>query len=425
VSVKIIRGSDPFAIYGRWNGVAAFTESGQLIGHTAAHDGDFFPESVLDYVEALRQNLRPVQQPFGDLPYPVRVDIDITQICNARCTFCFSRPYQTKGYRGQWTRKELLEQVISDLGRRGTRTIRFCGGGDPLTHPQIEELLPLPHKYGMQLCVITNLDFINEEMSWLLAEHVDHVRWSVNAATDATRISIHRPGRNANPLSRTLTEVRKLLSARPMSGERSRRPMVWATFLVLPGNVDEIVAAAVMLHDAGVDSVSFRPVYHGLGGNWTTKALARIPEILDEVSDLDDRPRFCVFTPKRHLTDANSLNPNDFFDRCISRTVRTVLEATSDGLAQQSCGMYRGGGTSSNLVINDRNDFHSVWGNTQICAHPVQAPSGCAQCIDVSMNTTLHFLEQALKRDPNATFNHVWIESPDVAGHAGVPDGSQ
>src|SRR5271157_640017 len=101
-AVELVAGDDVFDLYGRWNALAAFDRHGKLLGATRAHDGDFFPESILDYSEALRAAVTgecPGQ--YSDI-FPLRVDIDITQACNANCTFCFSRPYQREEYRGRW-----------------------------------------------------------------------------------------------------------------------------------------------------------------------------------------------------------------------------------------------------------------------------------------------------------------------------------
>lgn len=397
--MQIIEDANPFDLYGRWNSLLAVSQQQRLLGIVRAHDGDFFPESVMDYIAAIRsQSVDPLRA--SHKPHPIRVDIDITQACNAQCTFCFSRPYQKKGYRGQYASQALLKQVISELGQNGTQTIRFCGGGDPMVHPEITAILPLAHEFGMRLCVISNLDFVDAVMSEHLLEHVDHIRWSVNAANDKTRIKLHRPGNKANLLHVTLQQVGALLQQR-----RDRCPIIWATFLVLPDNFREMIKAAIQLREVGVDSVSFRPVFHGLGGQWTQDALTELPERFAELAELDDRPSFSVFLPKRNLQEAQALDPNVFFSHCRSRELRTVLEATSKGLTLQSCGLYRGTGSESRRNITLENTFKSVWTDEHsIPLHPEVAPAQCTSCIDVSMNVTLNAVAKILDQEPAAQF---------------------
>jgi MoaA/NifB/PqqE/SkfB family radical SAM enzyme len=404
--MELIESGTVVDLYGRWNGLLAVDERRSIVGVVRAHDGDFFPESVMDYVAAIRAQMSRRSAESSSV-YPVRVDIDVTQVCNARCTFCFSRPYQQVGYRGQFATEALLERVISDLGRGGTKSIRFCGGGDPMVHPAICSILPFAHATGMSLCLITNLDFINARLSGLILDHVDHLRWSVNAATHETRLKIHRPGNKANHLNVSMQRVRTLVRQR-----RGRCPLIWATFLVLPANFREMSEAARLLQDVGVDSISFRPVFHGLGGSWTKEELEELSDKFDEVSQLDDRPRFSVFLPKRNLRESTALDPNAFFSHCRSRHLRTVLEATSAGLTMQSCGMYRGTGSTNRGNIISENAFDTVWGRLPGSKlYPSEAPAMCKRCIDVSMNVILGAIAAILQMSRSARFYRVSLNA--------------
>jgi MoaA/NifB/PqqE/SkfB family radical SAM enzyme len=407
--MELIESGTVFDLYGRWNGLLAIDERECFLGIVRAHDGDFFPESIMDYVDAIRAQVSHRSSASSSF-YPVRVDIDVTQVCNANCTFCFSRPYQRVGYRGQFATEELLKRVISDLGRGGTKSIRFCGGGDPMAHPAIRSILPLAHSAGMSLCLITNLDFIDDQLSGLILDNVDHLRWSVNAATHETRFKIHRPGNKANDLNVSIQLVRTLVRLR-----RGRCPLISATFLVLPSNFLEMSMAARLLQDVGVDSISFRPVFHGLGASWTKEELAALPDIFDEVSKYDDRPRFSVFLPKRDLRESSALDPNVFFSHCQSRHLRTVLEATSAGLTMQSCGMYRGTGFANRRNINLHNPFDAVWARLpESELYPSEAPAMCKWCIDVSMNVTLGAIAAILHMNHSARFYRVCLNAREL-----------
>ncbi len=406
--MRLISSDSPIDAYGRWNALVAFDRNDEPLGIIRAHDGDFFPESVLDYAEILRSNKE--YSSSNVIHHPIRVDIDITQVCNSSCSFCFSRPYQKKGYRSQFASFNTLRDVIQSLGKNGTKSIRFCGGGDPMLHPDIERILPLTHDENMKLCVISNLDFIDSAKSELILDCVDHLRWSVNAATDSTRTAIHRPIGKANPLHVSMDTVKALARKR-----RKRRPIIWATYLILPENFREIVSAASKLRHVGVDSISFRPVFHGLGGGWTKEELSELNVILDEVSQYDDRPNFLISVPKRELHDAATLDPRQYFSNCLSRQYRTVLEATSDGLTCQSCGIYRGTGSVGRASVNETRTFQQVWQEVQSGkAHPQTAPQMCNQCIDVSMNVTLEAIAAVLRTDRQARFYRAQLNADEL-----------
>jgi MoaA/NifB/PqqE/SkfB family radical SAM enzyme len=407
--MELIESGTVFDLYGKWNGLIAVDDRRNIVGAVRAHDGDFFPESVMDYVDTIRAHLfRSSAEPSS--VYPLRVDIDVTQVCNSRCTFCFSRLYQKAEYSGQFADEQLLNRVITDLGRGGTKTIRFCGGGDPMVHPAIRSILPLAHAAGMRLCVISNLDYIDERMSRLILDHVDHLRWSINAATNETRLKIHQPSNNANHLNESMRQVRALVRNR-----RGRCPLICVTFLVLPTNFREMSKAARLLQNVGVDSISFRPVFHGLAGKWNKEELVALQDEFDEVSKLDISSQFSVFLPKRDIRESTALDPSAFFSHCRSRHVRTVLEVTSAGLTMQSCGMYRGTGSANRVNINLENTFDTVWGRMiGSKLYPSEAPSMCKRCIDISMNVTLGGIAAILKMNRSARFYRVRLNSMEL-----------
>jgi wyosine [tRNA(Phe)-imidazoG37] synthetase (radical SAM superfamily) len=403
--VELFREDAVFDLYGRWNSLVAETAGGVRLGWCRAHDGDFFPESPLDHAEAMRAAI--VRGENCDLrgAWPVRVDVDITQRCTSACVFCFSRPYYSRSaYRGSVTGLAELSQLLEDLAARGTRSIRYCGGGDPLTHPDIEPLLRSPRKCGLRSCVITNGDLLDDRLADVVFDEVDHLRWSVNAATNATRRKLHRPGLVSNELTRIFESVERIADRRRRERPGERRPMIWATFLVMAENLEEVVPVTESLKRIGVDSLSFRPVYHNLGGAWSEAQERRLRSLLEKAKSFETSPDFLVFIPKRALLDADSLQPAEHFSTCLSRQLRTVVESTSDGLAIQTCGMWRGTGPHSGKVIGNGVSFASAWSASKANSLPAHAPNECHQCMDVSANVTLNFIWEMLLSDPAARF---------------------
>jgi MoaA/NifB/PqqE/SkfB family radical SAM enzyme len=420
--MQIVPDNDPAELYGRWNALVAFDSFGKKLGAIRAHDGDFFPESILNYVEAIRTNINALRAGESLLVYPLRVDIDVTQDCNAHCTFCFSRQYQKGTYRRSAARLSDVEQVIANASTNGARTIRYCGGGEPTVHPEIHRLLRLPRLYGLKCCIITNGDFFNQRLMDEIFESVDHLRWSVNAAKDETRIKIHRPMNGANALSTSMNAIATMLTRRRCERGQCRKPMVWSTYLVIPENVSEIETAAATLKEIGVDSLSFRPVYHDLTTAWTSDDLVRVSEIFARLRSEYGEPsfgdncqnRFLLFTPKRPITESPYIRPSSEFGECISRRVRTVLEAVNGGLAVQSCGMYRGSGIHNGLVVTNVNKFSKIWQQAGQLLEPNSAPADCSSCIDVSMNITLNFIKDILFRFPNADFQRALVATSEL-----------
>jgi wyosine [tRNA(Phe)-imidazoG37] synthetase (radical SAM superfamily) len=365
---------------------------------------------VFDYVRAVRNF---VLEGDGQPADPIRIDIDITQKCNAHCVFCFSAHYRNGSSSSAVIELDDLARWMRELGNRGqTKTIRLCGGGEPLAHPRIADILPLAHQFGLRQTLITNLDLVDERVCRSVFEHVDHLRWSANAVSEATRAAVHRPRPGSNSLARSFEFARKLVEWRQRERGGQRRPMIWATFLLVPRNAAEIGEFASTMRAIGVDSVSFRPVRYPVDVTWSPLEHARLRIALDNVSRLDCPPHFRVFTPRTALDNRAILAPSAQFSDCLSRRFRTLVEATAGGPTLQTCGLWRGSGCHAGHRIDQGESFRAAWARVSAHRLPLKAPFECPRCIDMSMNRTLAFISDTLGRDPRARFRRAYAPSP-------------
>ena len=394
---------DSFSDFGRWDALAAEDSNRRFLGWMPVYDHDFFPESPFEYAETIRKALnKGIADPI-DFVQPLQVDIDITQTCNSSCTFCFSRQYQNEHYRNAIISSERLDTILQELARLGTKCVRFTGGGDALTHQEIKALLPLPHAHGMHLSLISNIDLLSEDLLDDIFCHVDHLRWSVNAISDDCRLSIHRSHGNANSLSKSISYIKDLLNRRRQERCTIRRPMVWATFLLLPENVNEIVEFGVRMREIGVDGIFFRPVFHGLMSTWTCDDKNRMSNALSVVESLA-RPGFNVFVSRQKFTMPSSKPLISHYSRCLSRRFRTVLEASHDGPILQFCGAYRGTGSDIRNRLDVQGNFQKTWESISKTSFSENTCLPCETCFNVSFNRILSFILHVLQIDINAHF---------------------
>jgi MoaA/NifB/PqqE/SkfB family radical SAM enzyme len=373
---------------------------GRELGRIMAHDGDFFPESVFPYIEAV---CRLVIQPDAAVG-PVRIDMDVSQCCNAKCLFCFAKKYQKGSYAGRHGDFGLIERTIAELAELGTRTIRYCGGGEPLAHPAAKDILRLPRRYGLKSALISNLDLLDDETAAVIADGIDHLRWSVNAATEETRRRIHRPDARSNSLDRTCRLVGEIVQGRRRTGAG---PVIWATFLLHPDNYREIVECARLLRDVGVDTVCYRPIFFDLRQEWDAQQVKEAEVELDKVRRLHDPGTFNVVVTRHSPGNEFDRDPSHFFDRCISCRLRGILETAAEGLILQRCGLFRGVEAAESIVVDERNSIGTVWRENvyRLARAPVQL--GCHKCIDISINVSLAFICRVLREHPHAEFSAV------------------
>src|SRR5262245_61301281 len=102
-------------------------------------DKKLYQRSVWDDVTSLAAN-RPS-------PRPIVVELDPTSFCDLACPECISEPVLNSG---GFTRTRLLE-IAHELVGIGVRAVILIGGGEPLLHPAVSEVMETLHTGGVQL----------------------------------------------------------------------------------------------------------------------------------------------------------------------------------------------------------------------------------------------------------------------------------
>lgn len=87
---------------------------------------------------------------------PVTVHLSPTDNCNLNCHFC-----SVKRRGGDELDLDQCQRVIDDYAdrgrvRKGAKSIEITGGGDPLLHPDIEEIVKHAHNRGLDVGLISN-----------------------------------------------------------------------------------------------------------------------------------------------------------------------------------------------------------------------------------------------------------------------------
>jgi len=87
-----------------------------------------------------------------------RIRIDLARTCNLRCSYCISRMDAAAALSpgSQSIPYDLLEAVVPQVVAMGATTVNFYGGGEPLLHPRISDVLALMARNGVTVQLISN-----------------------------------------------------------------------------------------------------------------------------------------------------------------------------------------------------------------------------------------------------------------------------
>lgn len=199
--------------------------------------------------------------------YPLHVKMDLTELCNHRCPACFygeahrnlgiERTNIAKGSRS--IPVDTVREVVQALAAGGTRAVTLVGGGEPLLHPEIHEVLRTMNDCELQFGVITNgARPMDEELERLLVGAA-WIRVSLDTLDAALYERLHRPkGKLGGNLERTLANLRNLLARRD-------RTTVGVSFLVQEESAPQILPFCRGVKELGVDYVQYKPVYRAGG----------------------------------------------------------------------------------------------------------------------------------------------------------------
>lgn len=95
---------------------------------------------------------------------PSEVIIEISGICNARCPYCVKGSGAQK--QGDFIALSLLDRILDHLKMHRlfprSGCVNLCNWGEPMLHPQINEVLDTIGKYGLRAFISTNLIHLPE-----------------------------------------------------------------------------------------------------------------------------------------------------------------------------------------------------------------------------------------------------------------------
>ncbi|HAG81051.1 MAG TPA: hypothetical protein DCL61_07730, partial [Cyanobacteria bacterium UBA12227] len=156
------------------------------------------------------------------LSWPVIVKIDISPLCNLKCTFCVHAAANgdpvLEEQRFRPSQKMTLEQyrsIIDQIAGRST-AVSLYYLGDPLVHPDLEEMCRIARKAGLNVHISTNFSFLltDERVQQLVNSGLTHLTVCVDGL-DQQKYQLTRVG---GRLDWVLSNLRRVCNYRREQG---------------------------------------------------------------------------------------------------------------------------------------------------------------------------------------------------------------
>jgi len=191
----------------------------------------------------------------GDIPNPLTVEIDPTNLCNNDCIWCMYEEFNRRCAAS--LSEEFLLSLIEELSEMGVKSVVLTGGGEPLVNKATPKVIQRAREAGLEVALVTNGELINKENLKTIAENCAWIRVSLDAATTETYNRCHGIA-NRNAFQTVVDNIRNLVDYRKVINSPITMGLA---FLVHPYNVNEIYDACKLARELGADYIQFRPVY--------------------------------------------------------------------------------------------------------------------------------------------------------------------
>jgi hypothetical protein len=193
----------------------------------------------------------------GKMPMPITLELDLTLSCNDKCPFC---PHAF-AHQGRYLDLDSIRRVLDDAARLGIRGLTITGGGEPLMHPQVLDILRLIRAYPFSAGIITNAGRVNAELADELVATFNWIRVSLDAATEESFQRV----RGRRGMAHRMERISLLVDAKR---RRQRNDCeIGSSFLTCSEVAGEIVEAAYLSRAIGFDYIQFKPMVRWLGIN--------------------------------------------------------------------------------------------------------------------------------------------------------------
>lgn len=193
---------------------------------------------------------------------PLVVELDTTEVCNLACPGCISEDLCENGNSFS---KERLLQIGSELKEIGVKAVILIGGGEPLAHPGVGELITYLGENDISIGITTNGYFIDTYMEQI-AQYASWTRISMDAANAVTFDKLRPAKDGKSKFNYIVNNIKNLAKVKRGTLGYSFLIRTTADGFGIESNIDDIYDAAILARDIGCDYFEVKPSYSYAGG---------------------------------------------------------------------------------------------------------------------------------------------------------------
>lgn len=213
------------------------------------------------YIDATAANLivaheKVLQIAEGHIPLPEVVELFLTNYCSFACPHC--RCIRYHGDNSQFMDFNSLISLLDELAEKSIKTIELGGGGEPLEHPMITEILQLFVKRQFRIGIITNGYVLTKQSGLIdsIIECADWIRFSLDGITDDVFQKVH--GKRNLSYCELREQIVNMVHRVKSTGLVNQRPKIGIKLIAQRPNQHQLVDAIEEALDMGVNYLQFK-----------------------------------------------------------------------------------------------------------------------------------------------------------------------
>lgn len=197
----------------------------------------FHPEQIVDYKNGMR-------------PFPVTIEVDLTNRCNHKCSFCFYAEHISADQSALQT--EILKKRLNEAYRLGTKGISFTGGGEPTIHKDFVEILKYAKEVGLDCGLITNGSAITQKN---VNDFINNLNW-VRVSIGGGNKEIYKKVQGVDHFQRVIQNVRLLALEK---GKAESNINIGVRVLVTEENINSLEELVNELGEVKINYIQLAP----------------------------------------------------------------------------------------------------------------------------------------------------------------------
>lgn len=334
----------------------------------------YHPEQIVAYKKRQR-------------PFPVTIEIDLTNKCNHKCSFCFYAEHISNDR--STLDINVLQQTIAKASKIGTKGISFTGGGEPMLHPDFAKISKFTKSQGIDCGLITNGSLI-EKYQEVLIDNFTWIRISLAGGDEEAYYKVQGVRQFGKIISniQSLSELKKAKNSNLNIGIR---------VLVTPQNINSLRHLAHLLKETEINYIQFAPdMFTSDDGLFWNQASTK--DIFNEVETILAHTRIMLLTAG-YLQHQNNLA---YCQDCYAHYFQIAITAEGNVLY---CKNSRG---ESEFIIGNINQatIEQIWDSQKNKSlESYIKPSNCGllcKCMQLNVG-----MEDVLYPDINLSPNFV------------------